>query len=795
MEFLAHSFGVSFVFGLLFALILKKRARTRRVCIVVLGDLGRSPRMQYHAISFAKEGYNVELVGYSGSQPHHELRDNANVKIHYLQSPPNWNDRVTKLLAYAIKVIWQSVNLLYVLFFKCSSTFLLLQNPPAIPTIPVCWFYCLIAKVEFAIDWHNYAHTIMALSLGQNHFLVKLATSIESYFGAKAAQNFCVTKAMQKDLNDKWNIKAKVLYDRPPEHFHPITLEEKYELYLKLSKEYSVFKGDEESSTIFAKKSSDGKIELLTNRPALIVSSTSWTEDEDFSILLEALDDYERECKSNETVKFPKLICAITGKGPLKDFYKAIIQKKNWKYVTVITPWLENEDYPKLLASADLGVCLHTSSSGLDLPMKVVDMFGCGLCVCAYKYNCLHELIKHNENSLVFTDARELGEQIQTLFKNFPNDSEQHQKIAQFKNKLAMYQKFRWHSNWTSEVLTCFECYVAASREQHTSMHSTMSFSVLLFVILSINNRFVLSAVLETNFNNRPIIGILTQEISYNLDKAYPGMYNSYIAASYVKFIESAGARVTPIWIGQNYSYYENILSKINGVLFPGGTTYFNQTDGYADAGECIYEIAKKLNRNNTHFPIWGTCLGFELLTYLEASRREHRETCSSSSQAIPLEFTKNFRNSRMFKDVPADVVDVLREKKVTVNFHQYCVTYEALAKVNLTEEFHIISYNHDRNDKKFISTFEHVAFPFYGVQFHPEKIQFEWVKGKNISHSFDAIKANRYFADFFVNEARKNFNHFSNVKEENEALIYNYPVTFTGLKGSPFEQCYMFKK
>jgi beta-1,4-mannosyltransferase len=39
----------------------------RTVQVVVLGDIGRSPRMQYHALSIAKHGGRVFLIGYQGT--------------------------------------------------------------------------------------------------------------------------------------------------------------------------------------------------------------------------------------------------------------------------------------------------------------------------------------------------------------------------------------------------------------------------------------------------------------------------------------------------------------------------------------------------------------------------------------------------------------------------------------------------------------------------------------------------------------------------------------------------------
>jgi beta-1,4-mannosyltransferase len=36
------------------------------VQVLVLGDIGRSPRMQYHAMSITKHGGRVDVIGYQG---------------------------------------------------------------------------------------------------------------------------------------------------------------------------------------------------------------------------------------------------------------------------------------------------------------------------------------------------------------------------------------------------------------------------------------------------------------------------------------------------------------------------------------------------------------------------------------------------------------------------------------------------------------------------------------------------------------------------------------------------------
>lgn len=190
-------------------------------------------------------------------------------------------------------------------------------------------------------------------------------------------------------------------------------------------------------SSLFTTKDRNDVVSMKQRRPILLVSSTSWTEDEKFSVLLDSmklLDDMiekgndlsqtqaqaknlrtkqlqqqstKQEKKTNNNnntennsesaieamerlehqIGDLQFLLVITGKGDLREFYEKKIEEMDLIHVTIKTMWLASEDYPRMLGSADLGISLHASSSGLDLPMKVVDMFGSRLPVCAIDFD------------------------------------------------------------------------------------------------------------------------------------------------------------------------------------------------------------------------------------------------------------------------------------------------------------------------------------------------------------------------------------------------------------------------
>jgi gamma-glutamyl hydrolase len=292
------------------------------------------------------------------------------------------------------------------------------------------------------------------------------------------------------------------------------------------------------------------------------------------------------------------------------------------------------------------------------------------------------------------------------------------------------------------------------------------------------------------NATETPIIGVLSQE-AYLIKKAYPDA-NSFIAASYIKILESSGARVLPIWIGQDEAYYERVVNFTNGILFPGGGTYFNETGGYGEAAKQLYGLAVKANEKGDHYPLWGICLGMQVLMY-GVLGKDIRGDCQSKDVSLPLEFVADYQESKLFSDAPAPLLENLKTKNITYNYHRYCLFESDLKKYNILNDWRIISTNKDVNGIEFVSTMEHLKYPFFGTQYHPEKNTFEFKKPSGIPHCTEAIELAQYLGNFFVKEARKNNHTFSNSKTEDDSLIYNYNPVYSASNTS-YEQLYLFK-
>ncbi|EGT35676.1 hypothetical protein CAEBREN_19113 [Caenorhabditis brenneri] len=399
--------------------------------VVVLGDVGRSPRMCNHAKSLADEGFDVKIIGFLESIPHENVINHPRIQIVGIPPPPDSMDSLPAFLQLPLKLFWNFLTLFWALVFQTSAfnlRVILMQNPPALPTMIVCYLVSLVKWSHLTIDWHNYMFSILQNKYGfsteemegksSRALIVRCVRFLEGLCGRLAHYNLCVTDAMRRDLMERWGIRATTFYDRPPSwKFKPTSLAEIHDLYLRLSESEPLLQGASSTETILTRESPDGSISLLPTRPLVLLSSTSWTPDERFEILLDALVEYDQKKNS------PKILMIITGKGPLKSKYLQEIHEKKLKNVFIITPWLDAEDYPKILASADLGISLHTSTSGLDLPMKVVDMFGARIPALALKFRCIEELVEERVNGYLFENSEELSRQIHELARGFPEGS------------------------------------------------------------------------------------------------------------------------------------------------------------------------------------------------------------------------------------------------------------------------------------------------------------------------------------------------------------------------------------
>jgi len=234
-----------------------------------------------------------------------------------------------------------------------------------------------------------------------------------------------------------------------------------------------------------------------------------------------------------------------------------------------------------------------------------------------------------------------------------------------------------------------------------------------------------------------------------------------YIASSYVKFVELAGARALPVSFYSTDAEIDDIMTQVNGFLFPGGG------NALPDAAQRVVDNALSISSSGGHFPVWGACLGFEwIMMALGGKDALDASGLDAENMTLPLNFTADAAGSRLYAD--ADAREIFATEAVTLNNHGHGVTpAEFAANERLQSTVRVLSTNMDRNGREFISSVEGVEAPIYAVQYHPEKNIFEWgtydsgAPYEVINHSPHAVKVSQGLANFFIAETRRNSNTY----------------------------------
>lgn len=387
--------------------------------------------MQYHALALAVNAGDVDLVGLEGAPVHTALTAEPRVHSHRL-ADHGFRTRAAKgrsrfIMMSAARATLQANRLLTALLRLPKPDVILVQNPPAVPTLAAAWTAARMRGARFIIDWHNLSHTILAVRLGERHRAVRALARSERRWARRADGHLAVSQSLADWLRREWRVDATVVRDRPTSSFAKPSLELANELWHRLAHD----------------------LQLGPRRIPLVVAPTSWTPDEDFDLLLEALERTERTLITRlgpADGTAPDLAVLLTGRGEMKPTFEQRVSRRGFKRVAVRTAWLEPSDYPTLVGMADAGLCLHQSSSGLDLPMKVADFRGAAVPVCAFDYGpVLSEVLTPGHEGVTFHEPGQLSALLLALATA---DLSATPAFAASRAWLAANPADRWQAEW-----------------------------------------------------------------------------------------------------------------------------------------------------------------------------------------------------------------------------------------------------------------------------------------------------------------------------------------------------------
>ncbi|HEX2447775.1 MAG TPA: glycosyltransferase [Methyloceanibacter sp.] len=397
----------------------------KKVLILVQGELAQSPRMLNHARALCEAGAEVTLAGFAELPLPEDIARAPGLSIRRITRAGGERlDTVPRLFylpVAATRAAHASLQLAWLLSAKTGRfDVVIVQNPPALPALPLVLLAAGARGARLIVDWHGRTAAMLSLRLGRRHPVVYVVSWLEGWLARRGSHHLAVSDAMREDLRARFGIDAAVLRDRPRAKPATLNAEQRLAIVRRVLNARRVISAPEDAF--------------------VLVSPTSFSADEDMDMLLDALVTAARRSPATPIILF------ATGYGPLRPRFEARAHKAATSKLRIVTGWLPEPLYRDLLRAADLGISMHRSASGVDLPIKVVDMMEAGLPAAVLDYGpCLSELVPPELKPFMFTDADGLAARLGELLQG--------SKLADLHVRVAAATGPLWGEEWRRVAL------------------------------------------------------------------------------------------------------------------------------------------------------------------------------------------------------------------------------------------------------------------------------------------------------------------------------------------------------
>ena len=134
-----------------------------------------------------------------------------------------------------------------------------------------------------------------------------------------------------------------------------------------------------------------------------------------------------------------------------------------------------------------------------------------------------------------------------------------------------------------------------------------------------------------------------------------------------------------------------------------------------------------KENDKGKYFPIWGCCMGFQQMLIIADGKDDldHLLTKFDSFKNLlcRIKLTEDGKHSKLINGLDEHTRKRITSEKCTLNNHMIGITPEKMKKNKLLNSFYkIVGTSKDRKGKDFVAIIEARNYPFYAVQWHPER-------------------------------------------------------------------------